>query len=47
MLGIIIENGNVFDFELSAEDLAQIDGLNRNERAGADRDNFNFLVHFP
>ncbi|MCL6632564.1 MAG: aldo/keto reductase [Alicyclobacillus herbarius] len=38
----IIENANVFDFELSAEDMARIDGLNQNHRFGADPDNFNF-----
>ena len=38
----IRENADIFDFELSAEDLARIDGLNRNRRFGADPDNFNF-----
>jgi len=38
----IRENANIFDFELSAEDMARIDGLNRNSRFGADPDNFNF-----
>jgi diketogulonate reductase-like aldo/keto reductase len=38
----IIENSNVFDFELSKEDLAQIDALNQNQRVGSDPDNFNF-----
>ncbi|WP_027415648.1 aldo/keto reductase [Aneurinibacillus terranovensis] len=38
----IIENADVFDFELSAEDMAKIDGLNKNERTGPDPDNFNF-----
>ncbi|AWB46880.1 aldo/keto reductase [Paenibacillus sp. CAA11] len=38
----IIENSSVFDFELSAEDMAAIDALNKNERTGADPDNFNF-----
>lgn len=38
----IIENSNVFDFELSKEDLVQIDALNQNQRVGSDPDNFNF-----
>ena len=38
----IQENADVFDFELSAEEMAAVDGLNRNERTGADPDNFNF-----
>ncbi|PLT28997.1 aldo/keto reductase [Peribacillus deserti] len=38
----IIENADVFNFELSAEDIAAIDELNKNERVGADPDNFNF-----
>jgi diketogulonate reductase-like aldo/keto reductase len=38
----IIENANIFDFELSTDDIETIDGLNRNERVGADPDNFNF-----
>jgi diketogulonate reductase-like aldo/keto reductase len=38
----IIENANVFDFELNAEDMAKIDALNRNHRFGPDPDNFNF-----
>lgn len=38
----IRENANVFDFELSTEDIAIIDGLNRNHRQGADPDNFDF-----
>jgi diketogulonate reductase-like aldo/keto reductase len=36
----IIENANIFDFELSAEDMKKIDGLNKNERVGADPDVF-------
>ena len=38
----IIENANVFDFELTAEDMAKIDALNKNHRFGPDPDNFNF-----
>ena len=33
---------SIFDFELSAEDMAAFDGMNRNERTGPDPDNFNF-----
>lgn len=38
----IIENANIFDFELVAEDMKIINALNANERFGADPDNFNF-----
>lgn len=38
----IIENGNVFDFELSADEIAQIDALNEDKRVGPDPDNFDF-----
>ncbi|PLR97839.1 aldo/keto reductase [Bacillus sp. T33-2] len=38
----IIENANIFDFELSSEDMERITGLNKNERIGADPDNFDF-----
>ncbi len=34
----IIENADVFDFELSTEDILAIDGLNRNQRFGSDPD---------
>ncbi|RCX17032.1 diketogulonate reductase-like aldo/keto reductase [Fontibacillus phaseoli] len=40
--GRIIENADIFDFELSTEDIAAIDGLNLNKRFGSDPDNFNF-----
>lgn len=38
----IITNAQIFDFELSAEDMALLDQLDRGERVGADPDNFNF-----
>lgn len=38
----IEENANVFDFELTAEEMTTIDALNRNERFGAHPDHFNF-----
>lgn len=40
--GRLKENSEIFDFELSAEDMAAISALNRNQRFGADPDNFNF-----
>ncbi|WP_028610240.1 aldo/keto reductase [Paenibacillus harenae] len=36
------QNAEIFDFELTPEDIEQINGLNRNQRFGADPDNFNF-----
>lgn len=38
----IIENSSVFDFELTEEEMNQIDGLNQNHRVGPDPDNFDF-----
>ncbi|MBS7529674.1 aldo/keto reductase [Hazenella sp. IB182353] len=38
----IIENASVFDFELTKEEIEQIDGLNRNHRVGPDPDHFDF-----
>ena len=38
----IIENSNLFNFTLSADDMKLIDDLDRNQRVGADPDNFNF-----
>jgi len=38
----IADNINVFDFELSFEDMKNIDALNLNERSGSDPDNFTF-----
>lgn len=36
----IVDNINVFDFELSFEDMKNIDALNLNERTGSDPDSF-------
>lgn len=38
----IIENANIFDFSLTEDDMEKINGLNINDRSGADPDNFNF-----
>ncbi|WP_075038410.1 aldo/keto reductase [Halobacillus dabanensis] len=38
----IIENANVFDFELTKEEMQIIDDLNQNYRVGPDPDNFDF-----
>jgi diketogulonate reductase-like aldo/keto reductase len=38
----IQSNANIFDFELSDEDIQQIDALDRNYRTGPDPDNFDF-----
>lgn len=38
----IRENSGIFDFELSAEDMAAIDGLNENKRFGSNPDEFLF-----
>ena len=38
----ILSNSQIFDFEISSEDIASIDKLDRNYRHGADPDNFNF-----
>ncbi len=35
----IVENADIFDFELTTEDVNRINGLNRNKRIGADPDN--------
>jgi 2,5-diketo-D-gluconate reductase A len=37
------ENFDLFDFELSVEDMADITGLNKNERGGPDPDEFNYV----
>ncbi|WP_368504895.1 aldo/keto reductase [Alkalihalophilus sp. As8PL] len=38
----IVANADIFDFELSAEDMDRINALNKNERCGPDPDNFDF-----
>lgn len=38
----ILDNINVFDFELTKEEVEQINALNTNVRCGSDPDNFNF-----
>lgn len=38
----IIENANLFDFELTKEDVEQINNLNQNHRVGPDPDNIDF-----
>jgi 2,5-diketo-D-gluconate reductase A len=37
------ENFALFDFELTADDMTSIDGLNRDERTGSDPDTFNYV----
>ena len=39
------ENFDLFDFELTDDDMAAIDGLNRDERRGPDPDQFNWVPH--
>jgi diketogulonate reductase-like aldo/keto reductase len=38
----IISNAQIFDFEITQQDMHAIDRLDKNERVGADPDNFNF-----
>jgi len=38
----IVENADVFDFQLTKVDMEYIDGLNQNHRVGPDPDNFDF-----
>jgi methylglyoxal/glyoxal reductase len=38
----IIENSNLFDFELTKEDMGKISSLNENDRVGPDPDNIDF-----
>jgi 2,5-diketo-D-gluconate reductase A len=41
----IIENIDIFDFELDGEDVEAISALNRNERTGPDPDVFDYIPH--
>jgi diketogulonate reductase-like aldo/keto reductase len=38
----IEENAGIFDFELTPDEMATIDGLDQGRRIGPDPDNFNF-----
>jgi len=38
----IIHNADIFDFEISPQDMDKIDGLDKHARMGADPDNFKF-----
>ncbi len=38
----IVQNADIYDFELSVEEMKQIDDLNEDRRFGADPDNFDF-----
>lgn len=38
----VISNADIFDFKLSAEDIALIDSLNKDERVGPDPDTYDF-----
>lgn len=38
----IAQNADIFDFELTTEEMKQIDALNENTRVGPDPDNFDF-----
>tara|TARA_R110002167_G_scaffold206691_7_gene410753 strand:- start:860 stop:1696 length:837 start_codon:yes stop_codon:yes gene_type:complete len=38
----IVSNADIFDFEISAADMAYLDGLDRGERIGAHPDHFDF-----
>ncbi|WP_107943805.1 aldo/keto reductase [Metasolibacillus fluoroglycofenilyticus] len=40
----IEENAQIFDFELSAQDMLTLDALNQNKRFGKDPDNFTFDI---
>ncbi|MFZ2512728.1 MAG: aldo/keto reductase [Gordonia sp. (in: high G+C Gram-positive bacteria)] len=41
--GRMAENLDIFDFQLTAEQMARIDGLNRDTRRGPDPDEFNLI----
>jgi diketogulonate reductase-like aldo/keto reductase len=41
-VGRIIENSQIFDFELTNEEVEKINSLNQNLRVGPDPDNFDF-----
>jgi diketogulonate reductase-like aldo/keto reductase len=38
----IVSNAQIFDFEITVEDMLAIDCLDKHQRVGADPDNFNF-----
>jgi methylglyoxal/glyoxal reductase len=38
----IIQNADIFDFELTAQDMDRLNSLNKDERVGPDPDNFDF-----
>jgi diketogulonate reductase-like aldo/keto reductase len=38
----LVENAGLFDFELTPDEMAKVDALDRGERIGADPDHFNF-----
>ncbi len=38
----IVENSDIFDFEIASEDVAQLDAMDRDQRFGPDPDNFDF-----
>lgn len=38
----IVANSDIFDFEISPEDVAQLDAMDRDQRFGPDPDNFDF-----
>jgi diketogulonate reductase-like aldo/keto reductase len=38
----VVENAQIFDFELAAEDMAALDALNRDQRFGSHPDHFKF-----
>ncbi len=40
----IVENNQIYDFELSKEDMERITSMNKNHRFGSDPDNFHFDV---